>query len=126
MAAGVHFHLDFSDCQANNLNDLPQIVSILKEAAIKAGATIVGEVAVPFQPQGVTGVIVLSESHISFHSFPEVKYIALDVFTCGTRVNPEIAVQYLQDIFKPKRPDIKRFIRGEDVDYKLPEQFCTP
>jgi len=85
-------------------------------AALRAGAE-VREVAFhKFSPQGVSGVVVISESHLSVHTWPEFGYAAVDVFTCGDTVDPMVAVDYIRDEFKARRAltsEVKRGIFDE-------------
>ncbi len=92
---GIHCILELYDCPANLLNDLVFIQQSLREAAVKAQATLLGEVSYPFEPQGVTALVLLAESHISVHTWPESGYAAVDVFTCGQHTEPELACLYL-------------------------------
>jgi len=65
-----------------------------------------------FNPHGLTAVLLLAESHISFHSWPEFKYLALDIFSCGKKAKPEKALQYLKKILKPKKIRVTTLKRG--------------
>lgn len=88
------------------------------KAALEAGAE-VREVAFhKFSPQGVSGVVIISESHLSIHTWPELGYAAVDVFTCGTTVDPWDACKYLQEILEAE--DIKgmEITRGTDIPVK--------
>lgn len=65
-----------------------------------------------FFPRGITGVILLAESHIAIHTWPERNYISIDLFTCGDRSNPYLALEYLKKVFKPKRSFVYEQKRG--------------
>ncbi|MGI6574442.1 MAG: adenosylmethionine decarboxylase, partial [bacterium] len=94
-ALGRQLILEFYDCASDVLNDLKEVERIMVNAALKAGAE-VREVAFhKFSPQGVSGVVIISESHLSIHTWPENGYAAIDVFTCGDRVDPWDAYDYL-------------------------------
>jgi S-adenosylmethionine decarboxylase proenzyme len=80
---GVHIIADVTDCLPEVLDDEDYVVSILSRAANQCGATILGVQSHKFQPQGVTAVVMLAESHISLHSWPERGECALDIYTCG-------------------------------------------
>lgn len=87
----------------------------MREAATAAGTTIVASVFQPFVPQGVTGVVVVEESHLSIHTWPEYGYAAVDFFTCGDGA-PEAAYQVLLDGLKAERAE-KMFVeRGVSLD----------
>lgn len=89
------------------------LVEELKLAAKKAGATTLESVHHNFQPSGVTALLLLSESHISIHSWPEHNYVAVDVFTCGENVHPELAIDYLVSLLKPSKANVRLIERGE-------------
>jgi S-adenosylmethionine decarboxylase proenzyme len=81
-------------------------------AAIDCGATIMGESFHRFEPQGVSGVVVIAESHLSVHTWPEYGYAAIDVFTCGTTVEPEKAAEVLIDKLRAKSHSLMEIQRG--------------
>ena len=94
-ALGRHILAEIYDCDPNILNDREIIEETLVKAALEAGAE-VREVAFhKFSPQGVSGVVVISESHLAIHTWPELGYAAVDVFTCGDRVDPWDACNYI-------------------------------
>jgi S-adenosylmethionine decarboxylase proenzyme len=76
------------------LDDLKRIEALMNEAARAAGATVVASVFQPFEPHGVSGVVVIEESHLSIHTWPEHGYAAVDFFTCGN-ADPEVAHELL-------------------------------
>lgn len=84
-----HCILELWECDKELLNDLQYMERIITDAALEAGAE-VREVAFhQFAPHGVSGVVIVSESHLAIHTFPEHGYASIDVFTCGTRINPK-------------------------------------
>ncbi len=78
-----HLLCEYWGCDRALLNDKARIEPLLRAAAAAAGATVVGAVFHDYSPQGVTGVVVVEESHLSIHTWPEYGYAAVDVFTCG-------------------------------------------
>ena len=94
-ALGKHLLLELKDCNEEALNDLGFLRSTLVEAAKDCGATVLGESFHPFNPHGVSGVVIIAESHLSVHTWPEYRYAALDIFTCGDSVQPEKAAEVL-------------------------------
>ena len=96
-ALGRHLLLELKICDEEVLNDLSFLRDCLKEAAVQSGATVVGESFYHFSPQGVSGVVNIAESHISIHTWPEYKYAAVDVFTCGDDVDPEMAARVITE-----------------------------
>ena len=91
-----HLLVELHECNSQVLNDLPSLAALLKRAATAAGATVVGEAFHRYQPEGVTGVLVLEESHFSVHTWPEAAYAALDFYTCGS-LDPEPAVRVVAE-----------------------------
>ena len=91
-ALARHLLLELKICNEEVLDDLDFLKDCLNEAAIQSGATVVGESFYHFSPHGVSGVVNIAESHISIHTWPEYKYAAVDVFTCGEDVDPGKAV----------------------------------
>src|SRR5690349_7982292 len=85
----------------------------------RCGATLLEEMIHPFTPQGVTGVAVISESHILIHTWPEHGYAAVDVFTCGKKVTPEDVVPVLRHYFKPGHVQVMEMKRGI-MDSRVP------
>jgi len=98
-ALGRHILAEVYGCDRAVLNDPERVERILVAAALESGAE-VREVAFhKFSPQGVSGVVVISESHLAVHTWPELGYAAVDVFTCGERVEPWDACNYIVEHF---------------------------
>ncbi len=111
-ALGRHLLVELHDCNREALNDLDLIRDVMVKAAIDCGAVVLGNSFHRFSPQGVSGVVVIAESHISIHTWPEYGYAAVDVFTCGTSVNPEIAAEVLIDRLGSKNHSLTEVPRG--------------
>lgn len=109
---GRHILLDVWGVGFGVLNDLEGIRSAMLGAAEAAGATVVDSSFHRFPIQGLSGVVVLSESHISVHTFPEHDYAAFDIFTCGSHVDPERGADFLVDRLGADRCFTRRFLRG--------------
>jgi S-adenosylmethionine decarboxylase len=107
---GIHLVADF--WFGEKIEDPRELEKILIEAAKKAGNTSLKFSYHKFNPQGITGVLLLAESHIAFHSWPEFDYLAIDIFTCGNKVFPEKALKYLKSILKPKKVKVLKIERG--------------
>ena len=108
--AGTHLLVDLWD--ADNLSDPQHIDAALRDAALKAGATILHSHFHHFTPNGgVSGVVVLAESHISIHTWPERNFAAIDIFMCGA-CDPHDAIPVLRQAFKPGRIDLNEERRG--------------
>ncbi|MFK7740510.1 MAG: adenosylmethionine decarboxylase [Planctomycetota bacterium] len=95
MAVGSHMLLELNGCPHEVLNDEGAVLSALRDAAGAAGATWLGEVSHAFDPIGVTAIGLLAQSHISIHTWPELGFAAVDVFTCGDPEMPEAACRSL-------------------------------
>ena len=90
-----HLLLELYRCDFEKLNDESFLRCTLNRAAKLANATVLNLISNKFEPQGVTAIALLAESHISIHTWPESNYSAIDIFTCGQNMLPEIASQYL-------------------------------
>jgi S-adenosylmethionine decarboxylase len=82
------------------------------EAAKCAKATIVADVFHEFNPHGISGVVVIAESHIAIHSWPEFSCASVDIFTCSADMNPEAAIEYLKTAFKAQKTEVRKINRG--------------
>ena len=111
-ALGKHLLLDLKDCNEEVLNDLSFLRKAMVTAAVDCGATVLGESFHPFSPQGVSGVVIIAESHLSIHTWPEYGYAAIDIFTCGTSVEPEKAAQVLIEKLGAKDHSLMEIQRG--------------
>ncbi|MGE5455457.1 MAG: adenosylmethionine decarboxylase [Methylocystaceae bacterium] len=109
---GRHILAEIYGCSFEILNDVDQVEEVMINAALEAGAEIREFVFHKFSPQGVSGVVVISESHLAIHTWPELGYAAVDVFTCGDRVDPWDACRYLVDKFGATDMDASEVKRG--------------
>ena len=108
---GRHLLAEFYDCQADVLNSPARIEALMNEAARLSGATVVQSVFHMFSPHGVSGVVVVEESHLAVHTWPEHSYAAVDYFSCG-EVDCDAAVRYLAEHLRPARVETKVAPRG--------------
>ena len=95
-----HLLLELYRCDYERLNDESFLRCTLNRAAKLAKATVLNLISNKFEPQGVTAIALLAESHISIHTWPESNYSAADIFTCGQNMLPELASQYLIEALK--------------------------
>ncbi len=109
---GAHYIIELWDCKAEPLNDLPLIREVMLSAARRAEATIIDDRFHKFAPQGVSGVVVIAESHLSIHTWPELGYAALDLFTCNLNMPVEECLQSLREAFAAGQMEVKRISRG--------------
>ena len=118
---GRHVIVELYDCDSAKLNNRELIRNAMIEGALAAGATIVNDTFHQFAPQGVSGVVVIAESHLSIHTWPELGYAACDLFTCGTTVNPWNAFNLLKQALGCGRSEQQELHRGvfpHDVEHK--------
>lgn len=111
-ALGRHLLVELYDCDKEALNDLGLLRDVMVKAAIDCGAVVLGESFHRFSPQGVSGVVIIAESHLSIHTWPEYGYAAVDIFTCGTFVNPEKAAEVLIEKLGSKNHSVMEIPRG--------------
>jgi S-adenosylmethionine decarboxylase len=104
--------VELQDCDRDALNDLDLLKETMVSAAVESGANVLGTSFHRFSPQGVSGVVVISESHLSIHTWPEYGYAAVDVFTCGTTVEPRKAAEVLIEKLGAKNHSIMEIQRG--------------
>ncbi|MBC7093015.1 adenosylmethionine decarboxylase [Candidatus Bipolaricaulota bacterium] len=108
---GRQLVVELWECERNT-NEPEEIRKALRRAVDRAKATLVDVQVHTFNPHGVSGVAVIAESHISVHTWPELGYVALDVFTCGEKVLPEAAVEVFCELFRPQRTSLLEIKRG--------------
>lgn len=125
-ALGTHLLVELKDCNPDVLKDLNRVKDSLVNAAKQAKATIVDVSFHEFNPFGISGMVVIAESHLSIHTWPEYGYAAVDIFTCGDIIKPEIAAQYLIEQFECKNPSVFEMKRGilSPFNEKLPHKAC--
>ncbi len=121
---GRHILAEFFDCDSNVLNNLELIEKNMTQAAVECGAHIVQSCFHMFSPHGVSGVVIISESHLAIHTWPELGYAAVDLFTCGENCDPKIAYDFLKKAFLSKSGSYSELRRGilssQDVVQKAP------
>jgi S-adenosylmethionine decarboxylase len=110
--AGVHLIIDLHG--AKGLDDIDLVETTLRRCVDAAQATLLHIHVHHFQPNGISGVAVLAESHISIHTWPEVGYAAMDVFMCGN-ANPDACIPVLREAFQAGRIDVNELLRGQDA-----------
>ena len=112
-ALGKHVLLELYNCDRRILDDTGRIETILNEAAVRSGATVVNSVFHTFNPHGVSGVVVIAESHLACHTWPEYGYASCDIFSCGDDVDPKIAQQYLIEALGAGKSEYVEIRRGK-------------
>ena len=109
---GLHLLLDLRECNPSLLDNLNHIRLAMLRAAQDAGAHVIGESFHQFSPQGVTGILAIAESHISIHTWPEYRYAAADIFTCGSGFQARKIAGILVEELESRDPVITEITRG--------------
>ena len=112
------FIVEASGCN-DIITNVVRLQEILVEAAKRANAQVWSVSFNRFPPNGVSGVVVISESHLSVHTWPEVNYMALDIYTCGARTEPLVAVEYVLNQVQATHVHITEISRGLDDDDRV-------
>ena len=123
-ALGRHILVEFFGCNPEIMNQVSTIENGMVTAAETAGATVINSTFHHFSPYGVSGVVVIQESHLAIHTWPEYQYAAVDLFTCGDEVNPWKSFDYLKKAFEATSYSALEMRRGsvdqlERIDFDL-------
>jgi len=111
-ALGTHLLIELWSCNNQKLDNLDYLERIMAQAAEVAGATVLKTAFQDFNPQGVSGVVVIAESHLTIHTWPEYGYAAIDIFTCGSKVDPWKAAGFLRQELEARDIQLRDFQRG--------------
>jgi len=114
LSIGVHLVADLRGVSASKISKLPLMKEIMESAVKSGGLTKIRSHYHQFSPTGVSGVILLAESHLSFHTWPEYGFVALDIFTCGPTENAEAAFEYIIEKLSPVSVEYKKIERGAE------------
>lgn len=117
-ALGRQILVEFYDCDQSKLNDVSYVETSLIQAAKASHATLISHNFHKFSPYGISGVVVIAESHIAIHTWPEYNYAAVDIFTCGDTIDPWVIQEYLKESFESKNTSSMEMKRGM---FKVPE-----
>ena len=109
---GFQTIIDFYGCNTEKINSTDFIEDVLKKAAKKMNLTVVKSTIHSFSPIGVSGVIVIQESHLAIHTWPEYNYVALDFFTCNKAYELTDGINWLKEMFEAKKMEIVSEKRG--------------
>jgi S-adenosylmethionine decarboxylase len=118
-ALGKQILIELKDCNAELLNDVEYLRTLLADVARLIGATVIKDSFYQFTPQGVSGVVIIAESHISIHTWPEYSFAAVDVFTCGDVIEPKNAVKPMSERLKAKSTTYIELKRGVLIESKV-------
>ena len=111
-ALGQQLLVELYHCDTMILNDVDMIEAHMMQAAEAAGATIVERTFHHFSPHGVSGVVVIAESHLAIHTWPEYGYAAVDLFTCGDTILPDPCFEYLKEALGAENYSVTEMKRG--------------
>lgn len=117
-ALGLHRLIDLYGCDPDRLADADAVRVALLDAARRAGATVVTQHFHQFEPHGVSGVVVIAESHLTIHTWPEYHCAAADLFTCGETIDSDYLVRLLKESFSAQEVRVNRVERGTGVREK--------
>ena len=109
---GQHVLAEFFECDPNILNSIDKVEKYMVDAALECGATIVQKCFHMFNPYGVSGVVIISESHLAIHTWPELGYAAVDLFTCGDKCDPKVSYEFLKKKFHCQNATFSELKRG--------------
>lgn len=114
-ALGTHRILDYWGCSFEALDDLEGIRAMFDEGLRASNATVIEVVLHQFSPQGVTGIAAIAESHVSIHTWPELGYAAIDVFSCGTTMNTDKLLEHFESVLQPSEKTETFLERGQKI-----------
>ncbi len=130
---GQHVLAEFFECDPNILNSIDKVEKYMVDAALECGATIVQKCFHMFNPYGVSGVVIISESHLAIHTWPELGYAAVDLFTCGDKCDPKVSYEFLKKKFHCQNATFSELKRGilnkntmkvSETPFIVSEQLC--
>lgn len=110
---GKHLTVDMYGCSFESLDNLEFVKKAMTTAVEEANMTLLDFTSYKFEPQGLTALALLAESHMSIHTYPELGYAAVDVFTCGDHSRPDKAVSVLKSFLKPEKTKTTNIKRGD-------------
>ncbi len=109
---GTHFIVEFVDCAPERLASVDDTQKIMAEAVQKSRSKMVGSCFHQFEPQGASGVVLIKWSHFSVHTWPEERYVAADIFTCGEEMDPYAAIEIMKEGFGAREARYQEIRRG--------------
>lgn len=116
---GRQLIVELYGCDKTILDDPIRLKHILIDAISRSGATIIQPFFHQFSPHGISGVVVIAESHVAIHTWPEFLYCALDIFTCGYQVKPDLILEHIRTGFTARDVSVMEVKRGT---LDIPEQ----
>lgn len=130
MAVGVQIIADLYGVDSEIISDANNMYAIVENAVKVGKLTKISSDYYQFQPRGASGIVLLAESHLSFHTWPEYGLVTLDVYTCGDPTSADLAFEYIVGILKPESVDYKKLKRGVSIEEEVkaikPQQLIIP
>lgn len=117
-ALGKQILVEYYECDESKINDLSYVENSLIQATKASKASIISHTFHKFSPYGISGVVVIAESHVAIHTWPEYNYAAVDIFTCGDTIDPWVIQEQLKEYFESKNASSMEMKRGL---FKVPE-----
>lgn len=111
-SVGRHLLAELHDCDPDRLRYVDDLREVLLDAADRSSATVVGLAFHQFRPEGASGVLLIAESHVAIHSWPEHAYLAMDVFTCGEEMDAELVIELVKEGVDADRVQVRALERG--------------
>ncbi|MEN8679005.1 MAG: adenosylmethionine decarboxylase [Akkermansiaceae bacterium] len=108
---GVHIAMECAGCRRDLLTDADLLEDTMIDCARRAGATVVDSMIHSYNPAGLSGVVVISESHLAIHTWPDIGYASFDIYTCGKRDLADEIARRLRKVFQPTNVSRKVFER---------------
>ena len=112
---GYHYLYDFYECEKHILNDIPRLGKMMVESSLASGARIISEHSHKFEPYGVSSIIILAESHLSLHTWPEYDFASVDLFSCNSEIDGTKAMDVLVKYLLPKNTVMQKILRGLNI-----------
>jgi S-adenosylmethionine decarboxylase len=109
---GDHYLVDLHGCNPDLISAVETVRNVLLDAAVKSKSTIIDDRFHQFEPYGASGVIIIAESHFSVHTWPEKKFAAVDIFTSGTRMKPQLAIDIMKAGYGADHVNVVKVARG--------------
>lgn len=109
---GRHILVEYFGCDRAIINDLETVRSAMLHTAEEIQVTVINEVIHQFNPHGISGVVVIAESHLAIHTWPDHGCVSIDIFSCQLDINPDSAIQYLKTVFRAETVSVVEMARG--------------
>jgi S-adenosylmethionine decarboxylase len=121
---GRHLIAEYYDCDSHVLDDVDTVRGAMLDAATAVGATVIGEAFHRFEPQGLSGTVVIAESHLSIHTWPENGYVAVDIYTCGG-LDPRRGFELLAERLGAGSSRVQEILRGLPEDFEADQTIAA-